>query len=380
MNRRDLFLASTPLIALEAAGVALALGGPAHLVMIEDFALAPRLADLLMRWPDRPFDLIHRLPGRYTEHERGVGKDRRPFADFLRRIQVKRELHAQTMAALAEIDLEFRPKAVWVGNDRKLECQYAMHLAGERLQRRAGRYLDDGLHTYLGRMRQRPWTRRVDLLVKRLGFGGWGQRVAQLGTSPWIEQSWLAFPEQAVDQDPVRQRKPLPSAWFSSRPFQRLAALAAEEFEVDRRLLRQCAIVLILPHSNVIRSTPQLHDALADYIARVSARGKRVALKYHPREDDADPIGLLACGNVMLLPKLLPLELLLPLLPAKTLLAGEASTALLAAHWLRPEARVLDLGICRSPYAERARQFFALHGIPTVGGNLDALDRGPVPA
>ena len=143
MNRRDLFLASTPLIALEAAGVALALGGPAHLVMIEDFALAPRLADLLMRWPDRPFDLIHRLPGRYTEHERGVGKDRRPFADFLRRIQVKRELHAQTMAALAEIDLEFRPKAVWVGNDRKLECQYAMHLAGERLQRRAGRYLDN---------------------------------------------------------------------------------------------------------------------------------------------------------------------------------------------------------------------------------------------
>jgi hypothetical protein len=63
------------------------------------------------------------------------------------------------------------------------------------------------------------------------------------------------------------------------------------------------------------------------------------------------------------LPKTLPMELLLPLLPSGTLLAGEASTALLTARWLSPALAVRDLGSARGDYAERARAFLARHGI-----------------
>ena len=373
MSSRDLFLASTPLIALEAAGAALTRGGRAQLVLIEDFDLAPRLCELLQRWPDRPFEMIYRLPGRHTEHQRGAGNDRRRLGDFLHRIRVKRELRTQTLGVMKNIDAEFQPDAVWVGNDRKVECQYAMHLASERLRQRAGRYLDDGLHTYLGRMRQRTWVRRVDWLVKRLGYGGWGQRVAQLGTTPWIAESWLAFPDDAVDKDPERTRHTLPRTWFTGRAFQRLAALAAKDFGVDRAALRRCAIVLALPHSNLLRASPDLCRALGEFVAQAGARGQHVALKYHPREMESDPAGLFARGNAMVLPKLVPMELLLPLLPTRAVLVGEGSTALLAAHWLRPDLRVLDLGISRNAYALRAREFFASHGIPTIHGDLTGL-------
>ncbi|MCK9368352.1 MAG: hypothetical protein M0P72_14555 [Metallibacterium scheffleri] len=374
MTDRHLFLASTPLIALEAAGAALEQGGRAQLVLLEDFDLASRLAGLLRRWPDRPFEMIHELPGRYTEHQLRAGANRSGLRRALHRVLVKRAIRAQTLSCLEAIEAEFAPGSVWVGNDRKVEAQYALHLAARRLHQRPGRYLDDGLYTYLGRLRQRPLVRRVDWLVKGLSYGRWGQPVAQLGTSRWIDQAWLAFPDQAVDQDPARQRRTLPREWFTSRAFRRLSALAAREFAVDRAVLRQCAVVLVLPHSNLIKADPATSAALVRFIAEAGQGNVRVALKYHPREVDADPAGLLAaCGNATALPRLLPMELLLPLLPRGALLAGESSTALLAARWLRPDLQVFDLGVSRSGYARRARAFFQQHGIPTVAGDLGML-------
>ncbi len=64
------------------------------------------------------------------------------------------------------------------------------------------------------------------------------------------------------------------------------------------------------------------------------------------------------------------MELLLPLLPRGAVLAGEGSTALLAASWLRPDLRVFDLGLSQGGYAARARELFARNGIVEVDGNL----------
>src|SRR5205085_374062 len=123
------------------------------------------------------------------------------------------------------------------------------------------------------------------------------------------------FPAQGVDQDPARERIELRREWFGGRAFLRLAALAAREFAVDRGGLRACAAVLVLPHSNLLRATPTLVPALRAYLDAAAARGERVALKYHPREMSADPAGLLDVAGALALPRLLPMELLLPLLP-----------------------------------------------------------------
>jgi hypothetical protein len=379
---RGLFLANTPLIVLEAAGLARRCGGRAQLVLSADFDLAPRLAALLQRWPDSPFEAIHLLPGRHTEHALGAGHARRGVRGFLHRIAVKRDLRRETLAALARIDADFRPEAVWTGNDRKVETQYALHLASERTGTRAGHYLDDGLHTYLGRVRVRPWERRKDWLVKRLTYGRWWHLSSQSGTSPWIATQWLAFPAEGVDQDPRRTRETLRPEWFSGRPFLRLAALAAREFDVDRAALRACALVAVLPHSNQLQANPALGTALRQLVADVAARGERMAVKYHPREREADPAALLASGEALALPGTLPMELLLPLLRPGATLAGEASTALLAARWLRPDLRVLDLGLGRGEYLERSRELLRAHGVESLGGDLAALAptaRAPAP-
>lgn len=373
MSSRALYVASTPMIALEAAAAALRQGGRAQLVLVEDFDLIDRLADLLQLWRDCPFEEIHRVPGRYTEGQRFGSDKLRGVGKFFQRIQVKRALRKQSLATLRGVDEAFEPDSVWVANDRKVEMQYALHLASRRGNARPGHYLDDGLYTYLGLLRQRPWVRRVDLQVKRLGYGRWWQQVPQPGTSPWISDSWLAFPEQAIDQDAVRHHHQLPRVWFTGRPFLRLSALAANQHAVDRASLRQSGIVLVLPHSNQLQANPALAGALHEFIAEAGARGKRVAVKYHPREVHADPAGLLASPYTVALPTLLPMELLLPLLPKAAVLAGEGSTALLAASWLRPDLRVFDLGLSRDGYATRARVLFARNGIPSIEGDWNAL-------
>ena len=370
---RGLYIASTPMIALAAAGAARAQGGRARLVLIEDFDLAPRLEALLRAWPDNPFERIVRLPGRHTEHLRGAPDRARGTRMFVTRLRVKRALRSETMAAIAALDADLRPDVVWLGNDRKVETQYAMHLAARRTGNPApGRYLDDGLYTYLGDVRERRWIRRIDWLVKRMTYGGWWQRAAQAGTTPWIAEAWLAYPDLAPSAYAAERRRRMPTQWFANRAFLRLSALAAHEFGVPRGLLRTCSGVLVLPHSNQLRADPGLAARLRGVVRDATADGSALALKYHPREMEPDPGGLLDGGRAIALPALLPMELLLPLLPRGSLLVGEGSTALLAAHWLRPDLRVRDLGLSQGGYAARARAFFATAGIamdaPQAGG------------
>lgn len=361
-----LYFASTPMIALVAAGAARARGEPARLVLLEDFALAQRLEALLRAWRDNPFEHIVRLPGRYTEHQRGAPDRARGVGAFVRRVRVKRALRGETLAAIAALDAEFRPGSIWLGNDRKVETQYALHLCSRRTGNPApGNYLDDGLYSYLGDVRYRPWVRRIDWLVKRLGYGRWWQRADHAGTTAWIGQAWLAFPEFAPPC--YRNVQALPRDWFANRAMLRLSADAAREFSMPHGWARCCAGVLVLPHSNQLRADPTAAEDLRAYLRAAASAGAPLALKYHPREVEADPAGLVAAGAAFALPALLPMELLLPLLPNGALLIGEGSTALLAAHWLRSDLRVRDLGLSRDGYAVRARQLFARAGIPVLG-------------
>lgn len=357
-----LFIASTPMIALACAGAALAHRGRAHLVLIEDFDLAERLQRLLEGWRDNPFETIIRLPGRHTEHVMGARDGGRGLRHFLHRVRVKRGLRAQTLRAIDAHDATLQPAEVWLANDRKPETQLALHRASSRAAQPVGHYLDDGLYSYLGDVRQRPLVRRIDALVKRLAYGRWWQRADHAGTTRWIAEHWLAFVDECTPY-PAQQCRELPRSWFDNRPLCRLGLRAARDFGLDRQALHRVGLVLVLPHSNQLRGDPGLLARLRDRVGDACRQGRQVAVKYHPRERDPDPAGLLAGGKVRALPTLLPLELLLPLLPSGVSLLGEGSTALLAAHWLRPDLAVADLGFSRDGYAARARALFARHGI-----------------
>jgi hypothetical protein len=357
-----LFIASTPMIALACAGAALAHPGRSRLLLIEDFDLAGRLQDLLEGWRDNPFEAIMRLPGRHTEHVMGARDGGSGVRHFLHRLRVKRALRRQTLTEIEKIDASLRPDEVWLGNDRKPETQLALHRASQRARQPVGRYLDDGLYSYLGDVRQRPLVRRIDAFVKRLGYGRWWQRADHAGTTSWIREAWLVFIDEETPYPP-HLRRALPRHWYDGRPICRLGLQAARAFGLDRRALSKVGLVLVLPHSNQLRANHGLLQRLRDRVRDECGRGRQVAVKYHPREIDPDPAGLLRDGTVRALPTLLPLELILPLLPPGVALLGEGSTALLAARWLRPDLAVADLGFSQDGYAARARELFARHGI-----------------
>jgi hypothetical protein len=365
MADRNLFLANTPLSLLQAAAAARQQGTRAQLLLLEEFELAPRFAAMLRRWRDNPFEAIVRLPGRHEEHRRGPGAQRGAGA-VVRRITSKLELRREALAALSALDARFEPDAVWVCDDRKVEAQFALHLASQRIGENVGCCFDNGLQSYLGRVRARPLAHRVDALARRIGYGAWTREVRQAGTSPWIAHNWLAWPAEALDQAPARQRHALPRDWFTSRDFRRLAVLAAREFRIGRRALRACSVVLLLPHSQPLRGDDAWSLRLRRLMAAADACGRRVALKPHPLELESDPFGLQGDNDVLLLPKALPVELLLPLLPAGGLLAGDSGTAILAAHWLRPDLAVRELGAGRSDYARRAQALAARLGIEAL--------------
>ncbi len=350
------------MIALACAGAALAHPGRSRLLLIEDFDLAGRFQSLLEGWRDNPFEAITRLPGRHTEHVMGAGDGGRGVRHFLHRLRVKRALRRQTLAEIERLDASLRPDEVWLGNDRKPETQLALHRASTRAGQAVGRYLDDGLYSYLGDVRQRPLVRRIDAFAKRLGYGRWWQRADHAGTTSWIREAWLVFTDEDTPYPPGQRRR-MPRHWFDSRAICRLGLRAAGDFGLDRRALARIGLLLVLPHSNQLRANQGLAPRLRARIAQAQSEGRRVAVKYHPREREADPAGLLDIGDTLALPALVPLELLLPLLPAGATVLGEGSTALLAAHWLRPDLAVVDLGLSKDGYAARARALFQRHGI-----------------
>lgn len=364
---RSLHLASTPLIALIAAGAARAHPGEHRLVLLGDFPAVTSFAELLRRWRDNPFSAIDLLPGRVDEVRLGAG-DRAPgqrsISNLLQRARVKRQLRRETLARMETIDLAFEPTRVFLGNDRKPETQLALVLASARAGGPCGQYLDDGLYTYLGDVRQRPWTRRIDGIVKRWAYGSWWRQISHAGTSPWIGRAWLARPDLAP---PVYAMsiESLPRVWFVNRAFARLARLAVHHFGVPDR--HRFDALALLPHSNQFRGRPGLRRAVLEALARAATAA---AVKYHPRELEPDPLRLAdEAVAACLLPAALPAELLALRVARGACVIGEGSTALLALKWLRPDLDVRDLGAAADGYAVRARPLLAAFGVhPLEGG------------
>lgn len=372
MSAPTLLIATTPLTALVGAALARGSGGGWHLLLVEDFGDAEAWARLLRDWRDTPFAGVECLPGRASEARALAALGRRGLAQRFLRERIKREQRRAVFARLEAIDEALRPAQVAVGNDRRPETQYALALSARRGDPRPGVYLDDGLFSYVGDVHSRPLARALfDTPLKRLAWGGWWQAVDVAGTSRWIARAHLALPAAALDRDPSRLRLALPREAFAGRAQARLALSAWRAF-AGGRVPRMDAIVA-LPHADLLRRDPAALAAIGRAITRLAKDGRRVAVKHHPREREPDPLGFGARG-ARLLPAAIAFELLLPLLRPGAVVAGSASTALLAARWLRPDLAVVDLG-GGGDFGRRAGAFLAAQGVQPASA-LDAVVDG----
>jgi len=311
---KHLFLASTPFNVLTAAMIAFELpdGDHAELGLIDQTDTTATFREAVLHWTDSPFNKVYQLS------QQAKGKN-------------KQTLRKQAFQNIAQCLKRLNPDWIYSGNDRRIEFQYAMAHSNAR-----GVYVDDGTYSYLGRPTHWLKDQVIDNLVKKIAYGRWWKQPPTIGASDWIDHSVLAFPDSAID---ILKRRPctqLPSN-LSRGEFSSLAHLC---LKTGPGALSELRALLLLPHESAItESQTQMGSWLSNCATPAG-------YKHHPRttEDNRDKEALSALWHLpesaLSVEPSIPMEILLPLLRPDCKIAGDASTALLTAKWLRPELDV----------------------------------------
>lgn len=316
-----LFLASTPFNMLTSAMVAFELptGDKAYLGLIDQPEIERPFVSALKKWPESPFKQIQLL----SQQAKGKGK------------REKRQSAFKTITQLID---QVKPDKIYTGNDRRIEFQYAMQHARKSDQACIGIYLDDGTYSYLGRETHWFKDKILDNLVKKLSYGFWWQQPPTIGASNWVSQAILAFPSSAVPELQKKSCTALPENLQRSE-FVSLAKLCLQNIKFPQVSLIQIDALLLLPHESVAKD--QTKQKLSYWLKE---HGDKIAFKHHPRTELSDNLGdkedWFIPQQAIQIPAGIPMEVLLPLIQPTCLLAGDVSTALLTAKWLRPELDV----------------------------------------
>lgn len=354
-NLHSMFMVSTPLNLFIASAVALE-NREKHkdskkplrceLCFIDQPGLSARVyIDAVKAWKESPFDVVHVFPSRASTPYRKLCSRRRAF-------QLARKI----------VD-DLQPDMIAVGNDRRLEFQYAMYYSHTTGFVPRGAYLDDGTFTYVGRKTRGIRDAWVDNTAKKLFYGSWWQQPETVGSSEWIDDAYVAFPDLVIEKLQQKSLHTINAAWFESPAIQSLSGALLKLFAVNAETLDQLDVVITLPHASLVSDMSGYADSMKQLVKELSVRGKRVGIKYHPRQEGRDALGLTQITGVELLPAVLAFEVLLPGL-GNPVIIGDVSTTLLSSRWLRPSLRVI--AIAGAGQQQSFVELFRKLGIETV--------------
>jgi hypothetical protein len=343
------FLASSPRHVLLAAGAVCSgeVRGDAHLYVVEHLprASVERWMDVLLDWESSPFRSVTRLDGDWRPEVGDRSGLARHLAKRGTKARFRRENGVQLEAELGRL----RPEKVWVGCDTYYEAQLSLAVAKGLRPEARGAYLEDGTAAYERTFRESGVSRALQLkrardLARRFLYGSWWRGPEVPGTSPWIDEAWLAFPELAVEELRAKELRRLSPEPFRGPELGELARSSSRAFGADPGALADASLVVALTRSTVARFVPGYVEGMTAVVEELLARGSRVALKFHPRERDPGFLPVADRAGVDVVPSALPFELLLGLSRSPELaVVGDVSTALLSTRWLLPDARVVAL-------------------------------------
>jgi hypothetical protein len=340
----DYFLVSSPLHFLIAANISLQSEDHERVLLIvaRDAAMADRFRLTAEKHPDI-FNRVVVLP-----HD----------AHGSRRIRGPR---FQTIKAqLADIS----DARIFTGNDRRLEFQYAMHVASQAGSRPKGVYMDEGAVTYFGHKSMGSFAHRtIDPLVKRLFIGRWYKPALTTGASDWIETIYAAFPEHVHPLLKPKELVRIAPEPFSLSQFKALARDLLPDGEEYAEALQGVKLVVTLPHEASYLGAPQTYEAVSRSLLDHFAPSQ-VAIKPHPRITNRQVLQQIFPGTAILEPTT-GMEVLLTLLDDDCLVAGDISSTLLTTKWLRPALPVVALMVHDAPPKLMTDLYTAL-GIPMM--------------
>lgn len=320
----------------------------AHLIFIDqpedrDFPLYP----LVQNWQQSPFKTVRLFHGR--------------FKGLTNKLKQRKELFGK----LENVVNDLRPNHLFVGNDRRIEFQWSMHVAQSLGLKPVGHYMDEGTYTYLGRKDSGGFGDAVlDNMVKKLSYGFWWKNPPTIGGSEWIQHVHAAFPEHVHRLLQHKELHALPASGFTSNAMLSLSKALMQHYGFEPGILKDLDALFTLPHESLFNKNPAYKQRVLNEIQRLSGEGKRVAAKYHPRNSGPDVLGLQKEG-VVLLPAGVSFEAMLPHIPGSCTVIGDVSSTLLISKWLRNELQAKSLKHDASN--DELEQFFNNIGITQIG-------------
>jgi len=327
MTSNSVYYASTILHLYAAASIALGRKNEkAHIIFIDqpedkDYPLY----SIVKNWESSPFSTVNLLPGR--------------FKGTINKLKKRKQLFKN----LETIITDLKPSNIFIGNDRRIEFQFSMHITERLNLNTEGHYMDEGTFTYVGRKASSSFSDAIiDNWLKKLSYGLWWKNPKTVGESSWIRTIHVAFPA-LIDQ---RLRKkiiePLDNNAFTSEKMLQLSTDILTFYAFDSHKISNLDALFTLPHESLFTNNCDYRDQILSQLKDLTNQGLNVAAKYHPRNSSPDVLDLATAG-VELIPAGISFEAILPLLPKKTHIVGDLSSTLLIARWLRPELKVTSV-------------------------------------
>lgn len=327
MSSHSIYFASTILHLYAAASIAAGRKDEiAHLIFIDqpedkDYPLYP----IVENWPTSPFQSVRLLPGR--------------FKGLANKLKKRKQLFKQ----LEEIINELKPINLFVGNDRRIEFQFSMHITETLGLNTKGHYMDEGTFTYVGRKASSSFSDAIiDNWLKKLSYGLWWKNPQTVGESAWISDIHVAFPHLIDPRLKKKVIQQLDHKQFIGPEILQLSKSILDFYQVEPEGFASLDALFTLPHESLFTQNPEYRSTLLQQINEMKSQGFNVAAKYHPRNSDPDVLKLAEAG-VELIPAGVSFEAILPLLPSSTHIIGDLSSTLLISRWLRPELKVTSI-------------------------------------
>ncbi len=277
----------------------------------------------LTRWADSPFQDIQYFTGRET-------------------CTAKLTERKNNFRRLKQYINFIQPDVVAVGSDRRIEFQYVMQLIKSSGRSVEGWYLDDGLYSYMGRA-YHPIKDGINSLVKKITYGFWWDEPKTVGASKWINKTWLFKPKNAVELLQQKHSIQLDTEWFKSADIKNLSCCILSAFSLNGSLLATVDYVLIITHPNNQKKLLNYRQKMLSLVQRLRSKNMKIAIKYHPRQEGIDDLGLLIDDDVHLIPSGVAFEFVLPLLKSNAFVVGEMSSTLVFIEMLRNDIVVIDI-------------------------------------
>lgn len=301
----------------------------------------------LKDWKDSPFHTVSILPGQKTGWRKLA--ERQQNFKFLKSLLDK-----------------LLPAKIVVSSDRRIEFQFAMQYQRQHHSCQ-GVYLDDGLYSYAGR-RVTALETFLGRIIKKVFYGFWWDEPLQVGSSNWIDQAWLFQPGSAIQVYQNKTVLELSPKWFDSEPLQQLGATLFARMGVSTEAvtqLKEIDVCILIAHPNNILKMQNYQQKIEAFILASIQHGLKVAIKYHPRVKEGDPLNLKE-GVDCIIPSQLAFEFVLSLFRSDIMIVGDVGTSVMTAKWLKPNARVYAVLYEDDPFQLSFADLFMQLGLKVV--------------